>query len=351
MVDTPPDMLHRHIPSQAAIRETIESVAIAFILAFLFRTFEAEAFVIPTGSMAPTLMGRHKDLECPKCGYPYQVSASDEVTQDGAMRGQSDRIASGTCPMCRYTADLGPNNPQHKKYPSYNGDRILVGKFPYEFREPQRWDVIVFKYPGDAPTNFIKRLIGLPGETIRIQHGDIWASRGGEPFQIARKSPDKLLAILQPVFDNDYMPKMAEYGWPASWRPETIGNASTAGAWRSNDYATFSVDGSAADEQWLRYYHVVPSDSQWQEVDTKQPRAMSLQPQLIADFTAYNTSRTLEATNRNPAPDPDMLGTCWVGDLALSCTADVQSDAGELVLELRKGGRRFQCRIDVASGR
>ncbi len=65
--------IYRHLPSPAAIRETVESVVIAFVLAFLFRTFEAEAFVIPTGSMAPTLMGRHKDLVCPKCGFPYQV--------------------------------------------------------------------------------------------------------------------------------------------------------------------------------------------------------------------------------------------------------------------------------------
>ena len=42
-------------------RDTIESIVFAFILAFLFRTFEAEAFVIPTGSMAPTLYGRHKE--------------------------------------------------------------------------------------------------------------------------------------------------------------------------------------------------------------------------------------------------------------------------------------------------
>ena len=60
------------------MRETVESIVIAFVLAFLFRTFEAEAFVIPTGSMAPTLMGRHKDVDCPKCGYRYQVSASEE---------------------------------------------------------------------------------------------------------------------------------------------------------------------------------------------------------------------------------------------------------------------------------
>src|SRR5215216_5670426 len=61
-----------------SIRETLDSIVIAFILAFLFRTFEAEAFVIPTGSMALTLMGRHKDVVCPKCNYRYQVSASEE---------------------------------------------------------------------------------------------------------------------------------------------------------------------------------------------------------------------------------------------------------------------------------
>ena len=49
--------------------------------------------------------------------------------------------------------------------------------------------------------------------------------------------------------------------------------------------------------------------------------------------------------------DPEGLGLHWVGDLALCCTADVESDKGELVFELRKGGRRFQCRIDVATGR
>src|SRR5215467_8907473 len=65
-----------------AMRETIEAIAIAFALAFLFKTFEAEAFVIPTGSMAPTLMGRHKDVVCPQCGDRYQVSASEEESED-----------------------------------------------------------------------------------------------------------------------------------------------------------------------------------------------------------------------------------------------------------------------------
>ena len=59
------------------IRETVESVVIAFVLAFLFRTFEAEAFVIPTGSMAPTLLGANKDIFCTECGIEYTVGASE----------------------------------------------------------------------------------------------------------------------------------------------------------------------------------------------------------------------------------------------------------------------------------
>ena len=231
--DTPADAISRHLPSPAAIRETIESVVIAFVLAFLVRTFEAEAFVIPTGSMAPTLMGRHKDLVCPKCGCSYQVNAHDEVDAEGELKGRQYQIVAGVCPMCRYTAQLDDDNPKHVSYPSYNGDRILVSKFAYELADPQRWDVIVFKFPGDATTdartNFIKRLVGLPGETVRIQRGDLWIRRGQEPFRIARKPPEKLWAMLQPVFDNDYMPRIAEYGWPRAGSPNRPPTAARRG--------------------------------------------------------------------------------------------------------------------------
>jgi len=184
----------RHVPSHAAIRETIESVVVAFVLAFLFRTFEAEAFVIPTGSMAPTLMGRHKDLECPECGYQFQVSASDEVNQStNALRGPGHRVRGCTCPICRYDMSIDPD-----KARSFKGDRILVGKFAYQFSDPERWDVAVFKYPGEAKTNYIKRIVGLPRETLRISHGDIFVKPDGrDHFTIARKPRRKMLAMLQ----------------------------------------------------------------------------------------------------------------------------------------------------------
>src|SRR6476620_4590207 len=93
-----------------AIRETVESIVIAFVLAFLFRTFEEEAFVIHTGSMAPTLMGRHKDVVCPKCNYRYQVSASEEESEDPTRRPPSDCVA-GKCPMCQYVLPMRPDLP------------------------------------------------------------------------------------------------------------------------------------------------------------------------------------------------------------------------------------------------
>jgi signal peptidase I len=335
------------VPSQAAIRETIESIVIAFVLAFLFRTFEAEAFVIPTGSMAPTLMGRHKDLTCPKCGYPYQVSASEEVDRqtEAVREGKESMIASGTCPMCRYTANIGPNNPQRKSYPSYPGDRVLVSKCAYELNDPKRWDVVVFKFPYEASTNYIKRLVGLPGETVRIHYGDIWIGRGEEPFQIARKTPSKLLAVLRPVFDNDYMPTIAKYGWPARWASEV---STEAGGWASNDDVRFSTDGKADGETWIRYHHRTPSHKQW--ADSTPIRPESVKSQLITDFTAYDTGRTWGAYAADSSPSCDRLGLHWVGDLALESEITSESDAGQMVFELRKGGRRFQCRIDLATG-
>src|SRR6516162_3969731 len=70
-------------------RETIESIVVAFVLAFLFRTFEAEAFVIPTGSMAPTLYGQHRDVYCKQCGTRFAAgvnsSSSDAEVSDGVI--------------------------------------------------------------------------------------------------------------------------------------------------------------------------------------------------------------------------------------------------------------------------
>jgi signal peptidase I len=93
------------------IKEWVEPVVIAVILALIIRTFIVQAFKIPTGSMRPTLM---------------------------------------------------------------EGDRILVNKFIYKFKNPQREDVIVFLSPEDKKKDFIKRLVGLPGDVVEISNGAIF---------------------------------------------------------------------------------------------------------------------------------------------------------------------------------
>jgi len=337
----------------AALRETIESIVIAFVLAFLFRTFEAEAFVIPTGSMAPTLMGRHKDLECPKCGYPYQVGASDEVFPNtGTLRGPAHAVVSGICPMCRYRADIGSGNPRNEEYKSYNGDRILVGKFDYEFSEPDRWDVMVFKYPGQSNINYVKRLVGLPNETVRITHGDVYGrAEGEEDFSIARKPPNKQLAMMQTVYNNDFViPEIIELGWPARWQPMESSTGSSSAEWiTSDDYRSFSVDGSTNEEVWLRYQHFVPSTTDWLYISRGDITSRNPRPQLITDFCAYNTGEN-EAVLASGVTYQGGVYLHWVGDLAVQCTMEVNSPAGEIVFELVEGGRAMQCRINVASG-
>lgn len=54
-----------------------------------------------------------------------------------------------------------------------NGDYLLVDELTYYFRQPQRGEVVVFRYPNDESTYFIKRIIGLPGERVQIQDGKV----------------------------------------------------------------------------------------------------------------------------------------------------------------------------------
>lgn len=55
-----------------------------------------------------------------------------------------------------------------------SGDYVLINEISYRFREPQRGEVVVFKYPGDSKTYFIKRIIGLPNEKVIVKEGEIY---------------------------------------------------------------------------------------------------------------------------------------------------------------------------------
>jgi signal peptidase I len=110
--------------------ENIESLSAALVLVLLVWHFGLEAFRIPSGSMAPTLLG-------------------DPVW----------------------------------------GDRVLVDKFAYTLRDPERWSAVVFRYPLRRGEPYVKRNIGLPGEQLLIAGGDVYVKRHpGAEIEMLTKS-------------------------------------------------------------------------------------------------------------------------------------------------------------------
>jgi signal peptidase I len=75
------------------------------------------------------------------------------------------------------------------------GDVLLVDKTPYLRRDPRRWEIVVFQFPLFPERNFVKRVVGLPGEHLEIKDGDIWIDG-----KLARKPPLVQETMWQEVF-------------------------------------------------------------------------------------------------------------------------------------------------------
>ncbi len=348
-----------------SVREVIETVVFVVVLVLLLKSFVAEAFVIPTGSMAETLFGYQRGVTCPECGYFFPVNVSQEVDPTDET---PTKVTGCTCPNCRYHIEFERD---HIPDTWSSGDRVLVGKYFYELVDlPERLDVVVFKYPGGSdwphtgpnknhvPLNYIKRLIGKPGETIAIYRGKIyvlspelsphwddwekaqhdpelmarlwqvkyqhvndeanWELFKAEKFTKLRKPPDTMLAMSRNVFDNDHQdPKQPPrwQGWDG-WKADPKENG-------------FSNPGGATKDEWLQYRHLVLRDKPEKKT-------------LITDFMGYNT---FEVFKHSRPP-----GENWVGDLLLECEVTLDSPTGELVLELSKSHHRYQARWDLTTG-
>jgi signal peptidase I len=179
--------------------EIVETVLTGLILAFIFRAFFVEPFIIPTGSMADTLLGAHATCVCPACGWEFDF-APVRATPVGAPFLVPPEVV---CPNCQLRIDTSDEHTVPKA-----GDRILVHKWPYllggPFR-PRRWDVIVFRDPANPEQHYIKRLVGLPGETVELLDGDVFING-----RIARKPPEVQRALWFVVFDQSHAPDAAD---------------------------------------------------------------------------------------------------------------------------------------------
>ncbi|MGE3173899.1 MAG: signal peptidase I [Planctomycetota bacterium] len=124
-------------PTIGPVRHNLEAFGVAILGAVLLKWFCLEAFQIPTSSMQPTLMG---------------------------------------------SSEAGIY------------DRLLVDKLTPALREPQRWDVTVFGYPLQQNQNYVKRLVGLPGETLFIGGGNLYTvtEQGGQRSHQVLAKPDRI---------------------------------------------------------------------------------------------------------------------------------------------------------------
>jgi signal peptidase I len=336
-----------------SLREVVETVVFVVVLVLLLKSFVAEAFVIPTGSMAETLWGYQKVVDCPKCGFRFPVNCSEQM--EGKQR---EDVIGCICPNCRYQIEF---KDAWDPYPN-TGDRVLVAKSLYDtgLKPPQRLDVVVFKFPDKPqedhiPTNYIKRLVGLPGETIGIFYGklyylpagkleekipggvrpeDLWRIghviqndphaeqllRDGK-FNIVRKPPEKILAMRRIVYDNDHPArdiKLARWG---------------GSSWSEEGPHAFQFSGGSDQVNWLHYRHILRD---------------GVEPELITDFMGYNAkAKGNRGEGRVEAPP---LPPNWVGDLMMESEVTLERPEGELVFELSKGIDRFQARFDLTAG-
>jgi len=182
---------------RGSLRGLIDVGICLYVAVILFRTFEIEGYIISTGSMAPHLLGFHKRVVCPTCGYefphgiPVDETGTAADTTDDASR---ERPGDVRCPNC------GEDRIDVRSVPPNHGDQLLVQKNVYEFREPRRWEVVVLKSPS-RPTPFVKRIVGLPNESVQIRDGDIYVN--GE---ICRKSLALQRAARILVNDDDELP-------------------------------------------------------------------------------------------------------------------------------------------------
>jgi signal peptidase I len=198
--------------SETNIVDTLQSLTVAFALAMTVRSFVTEGFVIPTGSMAPTLLGAHSTIRSPETGYEYAFDYAPLAAERraAAERGRPVATVSLVDPMVNPVVPVFAESANLLK--EQMGDRVLVLKFLYLIQNPKRWDVVVFKNPSDPVgefQNYIKRLVGLPDEQLLTVDGDIWTAPIGAPlseFRVQRKPEHVQRAVWQPVHDADYAP-------------------------------------------------------------------------------------------------------------------------------------------------
>jgi len=209
---TAPDRA-RQMPC-SPFRHITESLVLLAVAVIVFRGFAVEGYLISTGSMAPTLLGYHHRITCPECAFVYAkgtVPADDAELSAASQNVDREHVsldfqAVSRCPNCGYPGIVTEGLPRTE------GDQLLVHKQAYEFRDPRRWEVIVFRNPGDPRQAYVKRVVGLPGEAISLRRGNVFVNG-----QLARKPYRIQQAMCLPVSEYRHQPTLEDPDSQSGW--------------------------------------------------------------------------------------------------------------------------------------
>jgi signal peptidase I len=225
--------------------EQVEAIAIAIAMALVLKFFVIEAYQIPTGSMQPTILGD---------------------------------AATGI------------------------KDRVLADKLSTMLRDPRRWEVMIFRFPNDERRLYVKRIVGLPGETLTVRGGDIWVDDA-----IARKPDhvnDSVLKAIYPVEDGGM----------------DIGRAFTAGPGITVTGRRASFEPDTDSE--LRLRHTVRAeylhgyDPDW----------------------GFEKNRNAQRSGPEAVPDMELSATVRLAETAEEIVLTLMSDEGDLTVRLVPSG-------------
>lgn len=326
-------------------RQIMESLACLAVAVIVFRAFLLEGYIISTGSMAPSLLGYHKQVVCPDCKYEFAFGvAFDRPTMAPSQLA--------TCPNCGQGAiDL-------TKVPRNDGDQLLVNKYAYLFGDPNRWEVVVFLNPNNPNQAYVKRVVGLPGETIYVRDGDVYIDG-----RIQRKTLAEQRAIRIPVFDQQF--QATGVNWIPRWLTDPEWMSQDAAFAFNNvasrelpivDASQFSDSQQLRSLSWVRYFHWPRLSSYSSQRGRKSLESLS--PSVISDNYGYNQpvrvseqyrvndlmlAFQLDFTGRDPA---DVAGDSVKAKQGTSAGAGPVG-SGEFVARLNCRKKQIICRIDA----
>lgn len=284
-------------PRSATLRSGFVRQMVEFLIALslgilVIRTFTAEAYVVPTGSMAPTLLGNHEEVACPNCGMRFALGLDEE-----------GRAGHPVCPNC------GEDNLDGVPIVPCSGDRLLVQKGLYDFKRPRRWEVAVFHFPADPTQAYVKRVVGLPGESVQIWRGDVYING-----KIARKSFQEQRAIRIQVYDSQFVTRDANRVPRFVFRRGRSQQSGLESAWRTEGPLLIHDSGDPTEDalDWVEYRHRDPDRAQYTP---------------IYDFNPYNGG--------------DLRGENRVPDLMVEAHLIVGNDVPAVDVRLNSGADRF----------